>query len=177
MSLAVHTLPPFRRDFYLHQADILQKLASEVSMTPGPVLVAGDMNAASWAPLLKRFQETAGVRKAVCGSRWTPTWLAPVPGIGLELDHFFRQERACGQKTANSDTSTVPITGRSLPNSLLQTASRPTDLRRQACVHPVKAPWTRYNAVRIKDFHSERRGFYPEEPGSSQTDAARPLRT
>ncbi|AMN54254.1 hypothetical protein ACP90_19590 [Labrenzia sp. CP4] len=86
---AVHTLPPFRRDFYLHQADILQKLASEVSMTPGPVLVAGDMNAASWAPLLKRFQETAGVRKAVCGSRWTPTWLAPVPGIGLELDHFF----------------------------------------------------------------------------------------
>ncbi|EAV45963.1 Endonuclease/exonuclease/phosphatase [Stappia aggregata IAM 12614] len=86
---AVHTLPPFRRDFYLHQADILQKLASEVSKTPGPVLVAGDMNAASWAPLLKRFQETAGVRKAVCGSRWTPTWLAPVPGIGLELDHFF----------------------------------------------------------------------------------------
>ncbi|GAB2185078.1 endonuclease/exonuclease/phosphatase family protein [Roseibium sp. LAB1] len=86
---AVHTLPPLTPHFYLAQADILQRLATEVSQTPGPVLVAGDMNATSWAPLLAGFQETARMRKAVCGSRWTPTWLAPVPGIGLELDHFF----------------------------------------------------------------------------------------
>ncbi|TYC67215.1 endonuclease/exonuclease/phosphatase family protein [Stappia sp. BW2] len=86
---AVHTLPPLIPRFYRAQADILRKLATEVSRTTGPVLVAGDMNATSWAPLLRQFQGTAGVRKAVCGNRWTPTWLAPVPGLGLELDHFF----------------------------------------------------------------------------------------
>lgn len=86
---AVHPLPPFNPQYYRSQVAILEALASRVAAAPGAVLAAGDMNAVSWAPLLARLQETAEVRKAACGNRWTPTWLAPVPGIGLELDHIF----------------------------------------------------------------------------------------
>ncbi|MBO6892401.1 MAG: endonuclease/exonuclease/phosphatase family protein [Roseibium sp.] len=88
-AFALHTPPPITHDYYLRQMAILNTLADRVASTSGPVLVAGDMNAVSWAPQMRNFQEKTQVKKVVCGTRWTPTWLIPVPGLGLELDHMF----------------------------------------------------------------------------------------
>ncbi|TYC51951.1 endonuclease/exonuclease/phosphatase family protein [Rhodobacterales bacterium] len=86
---AVHPLPPFNPRYYQSQAAILHALADRAAQSEGPMLVAGDMNATSWAPLLQPLRDEAELRKVACGNRWSPTWLAPVPGLGLELDHFF----------------------------------------------------------------------------------------
>ncbi len=86
---AVHPYPPFTASHYVRQIAVFETLAEEVSRTSGPVLVAGDMNSVSWAPLVRGFQDTSGARRVICGQRWSPTWLAPLPGLGLELDHFF----------------------------------------------------------------------------------------
>jgi endonuclease/exonuclease/phosphatase (EEP) superfamily protein YafD len=86
---ALHTPPPIREVYYLRQKAILETLADRIEKASGAVLVAGDMNGVSWAPQMVNFQRKTEVKKVVCGNRWTPTWLVPVPGMGLELDHLF----------------------------------------------------------------------------------------
>lgn len=86
---AIHPHPPITPKHYERQKSILEAVAVELGQTKGAALVAGDFNAVSWSPLMTAFQERAGVRKVACGARWSPTWLAPFPGIGLELDHIF----------------------------------------------------------------------------------------
>ncbi len=95
---AIHPLPPISPDHYKRQKTILEAVARELDETKGAALVAGDFNAVSWSPLMTAFQVQGGVRKVACGARWSPTWLAPVPGVGLELDHIFIKG-AVGAKT------------------------------------------------------------------------------
>ncbi|WP_421982196.1 endonuclease/exonuclease/phosphatase family protein [Roseibium sp.] len=86
---AIHPLPPITPALYERQKSILEELARQLQETDGAALVASDFNAVSWSPLMTAFQGRADVRKVACGARWSPTWLAPVPGFGLELDHLF----------------------------------------------------------------------------------------
>nr|WP_319386624.1 endonuclease/exonuclease/phosphatase family protein [uncultured Roseibium sp.] len=86
---AIHPLPPITPALYERQKSILEEVARQLQETDGAALVAGDFNAVSWSPLMTAFQGRADVRKVACGARWSPTWLVPVPGFGLELDHLF----------------------------------------------------------------------------------------
>ncbi|MEO1111651.1 MAG: endonuclease/exonuclease/phosphatase family protein [Pseudomonadota bacterium] len=86
---AIHPFPPISPDHFQRQKSILEVVARELRETSGAALVAGDFNAVSWSPLMTAFQAEGQVRKVACGARWSPTWLAPVPGVGLELDHIF----------------------------------------------------------------------------------------
>ncbi|MET1414579.1 endonuclease/exonuclease/phosphatase family protein [Roseibium sp. HPY-6] len=90
---AIHPPPPISPTHYERQKAILEAVARELEGEEGAVLVAGDFNAVSWSPLMTVFQAQGGVRKVVCGGRWSPTWLTPVPGVGLELDHIFIKGR------------------------------------------------------------------------------------
>lgn len=86
---AIHPFPPISPDHFKRQKSILETVARELRQTRSAALVAGDFNAVSWSPLMTAFQAQGEVRKVACGARWSPTWLAPVPGVGLELDHIF----------------------------------------------------------------------------------------
>lgn len=87
--VALHPPPPLGPRYYQRQKKILEKLAERLKDQTGPVLVAGDFNAVSWSPLMHKLRQDTGLMKVACGSRLSPTWLAPIPGIGLELDHVF----------------------------------------------------------------------------------------
>ncbi|WP_434052723.1 MAG: endonuclease/exonuclease/phosphatase family protein [Roseibium sp.] len=88
-TFAIHPLPPITPSLYERQKAILEEVARQLQETDGAALVAGDFNAVSWSPLMTAFRRRGDVRKVACGARWSPTWLAPFPGVGLELDHIF----------------------------------------------------------------------------------------
>lgn len=94
-----HPWPPIDRWANLHALQVadVQRVAEQVT---GPLIVAGDFNAAPWSFALRQLQAAAEVRDARLGFGGLTTWLGPPP-IRLSLDHVFASEELTVQNYAH----------------------------------------------------------------------------
>lgn len=68
------------------QARQLRALAALIQNTPGPLVVAGDLNATPWSHVLRRFERETRLRRLTSLPSW-PVWAAGLPQ--LAIDHIF----------------------------------------------------------------------------------------
>lgn len=73
----------------------LQHAAELVRNEALPVVALGDLNLTPDAPAFERLLETAGLRDAVDGRRWRPTWLADFWPLALRIDHVLVSGDLC----------------------------------------------------------------------------------
>ena len=70
------------------QPEQIEALAKHIRQLDGPLILAGDFNAAPWSAAYTRLVEAAGIRRAGHGLNVTwPAWLWPFSGI--PIDHVF----------------------------------------------------------------------------------------
>ena len=65
--------------------DQLDAVAATAAAADLPVVVAGDLNATGWSPILRRLQRDGGLRLSTRG--WVPTWPVGMPVLWVPLDH------------------------------------------------------------------------------------------
>lgn len=85
--IATHPMPPGEALLAAERNRQLDWLAGEISGLNEPVLLAGDLNAAPWSPVFRRFERTSGLRDSARGRSIHPTWPAFIPPLWIPLDH------------------------------------------------------------------------------------------
>ena len=65
----------------------LERTAELVRAESLPVVVLGDLNLTPDAPVFARLLEDSGLRDALAGPRWQPTWRAAFWPLALRIDH------------------------------------------------------------------------------------------
>lgn len=88
--VAVHTLPPARRETHRHWISTLDGVGQAAQAAGEPVLVVGDLNASRWHPAMRRLLRRTGLVDAheALGRRWARSW--PVSRWAprfVQLDH------------------------------------------------------------------------------------------
>ncbi len=93
-----HPWPPIDRWANLHALQVadVQRVAELVD---GPLIVAGDFNAAPWSFALRQLQAAAGVQDTRRGLGGLTTWAGPPP-VRLSLDHVFASDELVVQSYA-----------------------------------------------------------------------------
>lgn len=85
-----HPWPPQPRWGQLHR-DQMADITAVAAQTSGPLIVAGDFNAAPWSFVMRDLANQADVRHARPPFDWTKTW-RPLPFFGLPVDHILLSE-------------------------------------------------------------------------------------
>ena len=85
----VHTASPFSIGRARRQVREYHAIAYALDGVAGPVVVAGDFNAAPWSPRLRGLLRAQSLRQARRGYGVQPTWPSPVQYLGIPLDHVF----------------------------------------------------------------------------------------
>ncbi len=85
-----HPWPPIDRWANLHALQVadVRRVAAQVE---GPLIVAGDFNAAPWSFAMRQLQQVAGVQDTRRGFGGLTTWSGP-PLVYLSLDHVFASD-------------------------------------------------------------------------------------
>jgi endonuclease/exonuclease/phosphatase family metal-dependent hydrolase len=65
-----------------------------------PVVVLGDLNLSPDSPAFARLLGTSGLRDALQGPRWRPTWMAGFWPLALRIDHVLVNDDLCVEGTA-----------------------------------------------------------------------------
>lgn len=93
-----HPWPPIDRWANLHALQVadVQRVAEQVA---GPLIVAGDFNAAPWSFALRQLQKATGVQDTRRGLGGLTTWFGPPP-VRLSLDHVFASDELAVQSYA-----------------------------------------------------------------------------
>ena len=86
--VATHPMPPGEALLAAERDRQLEWLAGEISALKGPVLLVGDLNAAPWSPVFRRFERASGLRDSARGRSIRPTWPAPIPPLWIPIDHI-----------------------------------------------------------------------------------------
>ena len=86
--IATHPMPPGEALLARERNRHLQWLAGEVAGLSGPVLLAGDLNAAPWSPVFCNFERTSGLIDSARGRSIRPTWPAFLPPLWIPIDHI-----------------------------------------------------------------------------------------
>jgi endonuclease/exonuclease/phosphatase (EEP) superfamily protein YafD len=73
----------------------LERAADLVRAEPLPVIVLGDLNLTPDSPAFARLLEASGLRDAVAGPRWQPTWRAGFWPLALRIDHVLVSPGLC----------------------------------------------------------------------------------
>ncbi len=90
---ATHPLPPMSPVGFAARNRHLRQLASRIGdhqrrFPKEPIVLVGDLNVTPWSPYFADFEEQSGLRRAIGGIDFVPTWYAfdwfP---LGLVLDH------------------------------------------------------------------------------------------
>lgn len=85
----VHPQPPqFRRNTDTREAELLQ-VAREVTHTPRPSVVVGDLNDVAWSRTTNLFRRISGLLDPRIGRGFFNTYNAFVPLFRYSLDHIF----------------------------------------------------------------------------------------
>lgn len=84
--VATHPIPPVTRQALQDRNVQLQAIAHFASQCATPVVIAGDLNAASWSPALKEMRKLGELQSAAKG--WTPTWPVHQFLLWIPLDHI-----------------------------------------------------------------------------------------
>jgi endonuclease/exonuclease/phosphatase (EEP) superfamily protein YafD len=73
----------------------LERVASRVRTEPLPTLLLGDLNLSPDSPAFARLLQASGLRDALAGPHWRPTWLAGFWPLALRIDHVLIGDGLC----------------------------------------------------------------------------------
>jgi endonuclease/exonuclease/phosphatase (EEP) superfamily protein YafD len=85
--IATHPLPPARALTDGAQRDQLDAIAALVARTPGPVLVAGDLNATPWSAPFERLVAGTGLRDSRDGFGLGASFPSDLAVVRIPIDH------------------------------------------------------------------------------------------
>ena len=88
--VATHPMPPISKRALRSRNAQLQSIAAFAAECKTPVVVAGDLNAASWSPALRAMCATGSLQSAAHG--WAPTWPVHQFFLWIPLDHILHSE-------------------------------------------------------------------------------------
>lgn len=83
----VHPLPPMSPATVADRDAVLRDLAARVGREPGPVIVAGDLNATPWSHAMRPLA-AAGLRDTQLGRGFSATWQRGNPIFAIPIDHL-----------------------------------------------------------------------------------------
>ena len=109
--IALHTRWPVLPELQVARDRALQQAAALALTRPDSTILLGDLNLTPYAPAFARLVSESGLRDALAGEAWRPTWQAGFWPLALPIDHVLVPRRACvtGQEIG---PTWVPITGR-----------------------------------------------------------------
>jgi endonuclease/exonuclease/phosphatase (EEP) superfamily protein YafD len=93
--LGMHTRWPVLPSLAGARDAALRQAAELVRGETLPVVALGDLNLTPDSPAFERLLETSGLRDAVDGRRWRPTWLAGFWPLALRIDHVLVSRGLC----------------------------------------------------------------------------------
>ena len=93
--IALHTHWPVVPGLFLARNEGLRLAAARARDSTLPVVLAGDLNLTPYAPAFGRLERDSGLRDALAGRQWRPTWLAGFWPLALPIDHVLVPEDAC----------------------------------------------------------------------------------
>lgn len=86
--LGMHAIPPSNAEFAALRNDMLSSVPALVRDLPRPVIVAGDLQVATWSTHFRRLLDNANLVDSARGKGLQPTWPMPVPWPGrITVDH------------------------------------------------------------------------------------------
>ncbi|MFZ1989162.1 MAG: endonuclease/exonuclease/phosphatase family protein, partial [Alphaproteobacteria bacterium] len=85
--MAAHPLGPMQDWMARRRRGGLEALAKWASSMDAPVVLAGDLNVTPQSELFGQLLRQGHLFDTARGKFPPPTWLTPVPGLGLRLDH------------------------------------------------------------------------------------------
>jgi endonuclease/exonuclease/phosphatase (EEP) superfamily protein YafD len=98
--VALHTHWPLTPGLARMRDHSLTAAARFLAPGEGPAVVLGDLNATPFSPAYADFLQGSGMRDAVNGSAWQPTWMAGFWPLALRIDHVFVSPGLCVDNTA-----------------------------------------------------------------------------
>ena len=88
--VATHPIPPISERALGNRNAQLQAIASFAADCETPVVVAGDLNTASWSPSFRAMCATGSLQSAAQG--WIPTWPTHQFALLIPLDHILHSD-------------------------------------------------------------------------------------
>jgi len=85
--LGLHTHWPMLPALARARDASLERTADLLREEELPVVVLGDLNLTPHAPAFARLLRQSGLRDALAGPRWQPTWQAAFWPLALRIDH------------------------------------------------------------------------------------------
>ncbi len=86
--IGIHTPAPMRLQYFRMREKHITMLAALAQKQKNPVIITGDWNATPWSYTLRDFVKHSGLKLAASIPA-ANTWLLPIPGFGLPIDHIF----------------------------------------------------------------------------------------
>ena len=93
--LGLHTHWPLTPALAAARDEALQGAAQLASAADLPVVLLGDLNLTPYSPGFDRLLDQAGLRDAMQGRGWRPTWLAGFWPLALRIDHVLVSSGLC----------------------------------------------------------------------------------
>jgi len=93
--LGLHTHWPVLPELARLRDVALQQAAGTASNSDLPVILLGDLNLTPDSPAFARLLKASGLRDAVDGRRWRPTWQAGFWPLALRIDHVLVSPQLC----------------------------------------------------------------------------------
>ena len=84
---AIHPPVPLAPDWQAQRDSTLRAALALAAANDGPMVLVGDFNTTPWSRVLRDVERQGGVRRASLGP-WS-TWMAPLPVLGLPIDHAY----------------------------------------------------------------------------------------
>jgi endonuclease/exonuclease/phosphatase (EEP) superfamily protein YafD len=85
----LHTLPPRTPFLYGVRNRQIDLVATRIQRSEGPLIVAGDLNATPWSPVLRDFEEKTGLGSVRNGRGPLPTWPSWNSLLRVPIDHIY----------------------------------------------------------------------------------------
>jgi endonuclease/exonuclease/phosphatase (EEP) superfamily protein YafD len=98
--LALHTRWPVTPALQRSRDQALQLAAALAGGQPQASIVLGDLNLTPYAPAFAQLIQSSGLRDALDGRAWRPTWQASAWPLALPIDHVLVPPDACVLETA-----------------------------------------------------------------------------
>jgi len=97
--LGLHTHWPLTPSLAAARDRALQAAATLARAAGEPVVLLGDLNLTPDSPAFDRLLARSGLRDALQGSGWRPTWLAGFWPLALRIDHVLVSSGLCVERT------------------------------------------------------------------------------